>query len=1198
MLLHNNPQNNNNFASKAARTALGINSNIQNIQNYNINNKKDQNFSSGQSPIKLSTRPKLDIQPSMITQESSDLDKIVESVENATKRLSQISINTNSSKRKSKNHVGPWRLGRTLGRGSTGRVRLAKHSETGQLAAVKIVPKSRFQKNKHSENGNSSKELSPYGIEREIIIMKLISHENIMGLYDVWDYNGELYLVLEYVEGGELFDYLIKQGKLKEKEAVHYFRQIISGVSYCHQFNICHRDLKPENLLLDKDLNIKIADFGMAALEMNQKLLETSCGSPHYASPEIVTGKTYHGSPSDVWSCGIILFALLAGHLPFDDENIRKLLMKVQSGKFTMPSHVSPEAKDLIWKMLKVNPNDRIKIFDVFNHPLLKKYETSSALKNSKYEKAKLDAYFNKVESLTLKRNDLDKDILQSLSVLFHGATEAKLIPKLLSSNSNSEKIFYFLLLNYKESHKFGQKSIKREKSVRSIPGDGLLKKSKSMARTTILLDDGSKSTKTDITVQPPLVTTPSKKISKSSNGKLQISASSSYRRGVSFSNKQINQAQFSEISRSSSKKSMTSVFTNPNILLASSKKYHSLLPSLPDLDSNWFNIEEEGMSNNDFASIYKDIFRSLKDSSTPIKLSPKKSNTISSPLKSVQPTDDNVLNESELISIDQYKKETKPKIEVKLESSEIKSEVKRESTVKYTPISSESQVKDQQNQTVIGPQLKRETKKLPKTISKPLLTLDPKYKSRKISNDNEKILNKFGVNIASKKSSSRIYYSKSSTSVNLSSILKNEIVDQPVISEAKQLNISKPKTEYHHDSFAILNEEEEGDKTRQQQDEKTEDRNRYDLSVIKDLSFDFEVPTKTEIATMIAISNGSDLTIGEKVKGQTPTEKDFDELNNNRFQKLSNSGSYETTKRRARNSSLSIERLVYIPGSDTHHEFYNNPIDLTDLAIPTNNDITNEFSKIDEMDMTRSTILNASVYENDLFSDDDINNEMANDFANAKRLTSVLDSPPHEQDILTRNEMANRYDDDSCSFEHELGDNDKKYDTPIVQSPLKSIQQNDFKSSSNDVLLFKMNSSKLAQSNISREQNNKPNWFTKFFSSILPKEKKKVQLNKIYKCSIPMRNLEKAIKSTLQLKSKEGSLVSLSESKNIIRATIPSKFTISKPLKFEICYDHSANTIELRKVSGPKKDFKKLTVALDFVIENATQVYQEDNYR
>ena len=136
----------------------------------------------------------------------------------------------------------------------------------------------------------------------------------------------------------------------------------INGVDYCHRFNICHRDLKPENLLLDRERNIKIADFGMAALERNDRMLETSCGSPHYASPEIVAGLTYHGSSSDIWSCGIILFALLTGRLPFDDDNIRNLLAKVKIGKFNMPQELPSDAKDLIRRMLEVDPGKRITV--------------------------------------------------------------------------------------------------------------------------------------------------------------------------------------------------------------------------------------------------------------------------------------------------------------------------------------------------------------------------------------------------------------------------------------------------------------------------------------------------------------------------------------------------------------------------------------------------------------------------------------------------------------------------------------------------------------------------------------------------------------------------------------------------------------------------------------------------------------------
>jgi len=170
------------------------------------------------------------------------------------------------------------------------------------------------------------------------------------------------YLLLEYVEGGELFDYLVSRGRLDVAEALTYWRQIISGLDYCHRFNICHRDLKPENLLLDKENQIKIADFGMAALELNNgtSFLETSCGSPHYASPEVVSGKQYHGNASDIWSCGVVLFALLTGRLPFDDENMGELLRKVKSGKFDMPRSIPAGAKHLIARILVVDPAQRI----------------------------------------------------------------------------------------------------------------------------------------------------------------------------------------------------------------------------------------------------------------------------------------------------------------------------------------------------------------------------------------------------------------------------------------------------------------------------------------------------------------------------------------------------------------------------------------------------------------------------------------------------------------------------------------------------------------------------------------------------------------------------------------------------------------------------------------------------------------------
>ena len=186
------------------------------------------------------------------------------------------------------------------------------------------------------------------------------------------------YLVLEYVEGGELFDYIGKQGYLDEKEAVRIFRQIISGLSYCHRFKICHRDLKPENILLDGNQNVKIVDFGMAALQPVNKYLKTSCGSPHYAAPEIAQGKPYRGDRVDIWSCGVILFAMLAGYLPFGtakDLTVEQVLQEVIEGELYFPEDMGPEAQDLIWRMLQRNAKKRIPLDRMWEHPLLQKYQ-------------------------------------------------------------------------------------------------------------------------------------------------------------------------------------------------------------------------------------------------------------------------------------------------------------------------------------------------------------------------------------------------------------------------------------------------------------------------------------------------------------------------------------------------------------------------------------------------------------------------------------------------------------------------------------------------------------------------------------------------------------------------------------------------------------------------------------------------------
>ena len=261
-------------------------------------------------------------------------------------------------------YVGPWIIGECVGKGASGRVKIARHRRTGQLAAVKILPLQPFLSSRNTSNAQAKAEKQRLGIDREIIMMKLMNHPNVMRIYDVYEGDKELYLILEYVEGGELFDFLVNRGRLPPAEALAYFKQIVYGLNYAHTFSIIHRDLKPENILIHS-LNpplIKIADWGMAAFAPPTLQLETSCGSPHYASPEIVNGHKYCGTATDIWSCGVILYALLTGRLPFDDKNVRNLLNKVKVGKYDMPSYVDPLAKDLLARMLVVNVNERISV--------------------------------------------------------------------------------------------------------------------------------------------------------------------------------------------------------------------------------------------------------------------------------------------------------------------------------------------------------------------------------------------------------------------------------------------------------------------------------------------------------------------------------------------------------------------------------------------------------------------------------------------------------------------------------------------------------------------------------------------------------------------------------------------------------------------------------------------------------------------
>lgn len=237
-------------------------------------------------------------------------------------------------------------------------MKLATHVVTGHKVAVKILNKAKIK-----QLGMEEK------VQREINILHLCTHPHIIRLYEVVDTPTDIFLVIEYVSGGELFDYIVSKGRLSADEARNFFHQIISGVEYCHFQKIVHRDLKPENLLLDANLNIKIADFGLSNLMRDGDFLRTSCGSPNYAAPEVISGHLYAGPEVDVWSCGVILYALLCGSLPFDDESIPNLFKKIKSGMYSLPTHLSQLAKNLIPRMLEVDPMKRITIPEIRLHP-------------------------------------------------------------------------------------------------------------------------------------------------------------------------------------------------------------------------------------------------------------------------------------------------------------------------------------------------------------------------------------------------------------------------------------------------------------------------------------------------------------------------------------------------------------------------------------------------------------------------------------------------------------------------------------------------------------------------------------------------------------------------------------------------------------------------------------------------------------
>ncbi|OQR93500.1 5'-AMP-activated protein kinase catalytic subunit [Achlya hypogyna] len=265
--------------------------------------------------------------------------------------------------------VGDFVLGKTIGRGTFGKVKAGMHLPTGEKVAIKILEKCRILEVADAER-----------VAREIKILKRNYHTNVIQLYQVIDTAQSIYLIMEFIDGGEMFEHIVKNHRIREKDAVRMFLQIVDGLDYLHRNEVTHRDLKPENLLLQthpSGIIVKIVDFGLSNTHDDNRLLRTACGSPCYAAPEMIEGKMYVGPKADIWSLGVILFAMVCGFLPFEDNNTSVLYKKILSGQYKTPNYISSLVQDLIRKILETDPVKRFSLDDIRDHAWCKSVEVT-----------------------------------------------------------------------------------------------------------------------------------------------------------------------------------------------------------------------------------------------------------------------------------------------------------------------------------------------------------------------------------------------------------------------------------------------------------------------------------------------------------------------------------------------------------------------------------------------------------------------------------------------------------------------------------------------------------------------------------------------------------------------------------------------------------------------------------------------------
>ncbi|CAD8170425.1 unnamed protein product [Paramecium octaurelia] len=303
-------------------------------------------------------------------------------------------------------------IDKDLGQGTFSKVKLGIHKLTGEKVAIKIIDKTKQQESDYVR------------IHREISILRKLRHPNVVQLFEIVESDTKLYIVTEYASGGELFDHIVRNKRLEEREAARLFIQLIHAVTYIHDHQVVHRDLKPENVLLNEG-TLKVVDFGLSSTYQPGQKLKTPCGSPCYAAPEMLQGLSYDGLFTDIWSSGIILYAMICGCVPFEDQNTKRLYEKIKTSDFHLPKHVSLQAGDLLKKLLMKDPQQRITLQEIKNHDFIKfagQYSIPHSLK-------------------------IDNDIVQQM-VQYGLSNQSEIIEQIQNNKHNQITTTYYLLQN------------------------------------------------------------------------------------------------------------------------------------------------------------------------------------------------------------------------------------------------------------------------------------------------------------------------------------------------------------------------------------------------------------------------------------------------------------------------------------------------------------------------------------------------------------------------------------------------------------------------------------------------------------------------------------------------------------------------------------------------------------------------------